>query len=81
MKQITMLLMEFDRSKRVFSALREISLPSVPNKGDRIALEVDGNGYMFNVYDVHYGEAGIDVNIVRIATFTDFYGSGFPDIQ
>lgn len=81
MTQIPVLLMEFDFSKRAFHALREITLPAIPNKGDRIALHVDGNGYMFEVYDVHYGEGGIDINIVRRCSLADFYNSGFPDIS
>jgi hypothetical protein len=82
MAEINVMLMLFDEEKRVFSGLRLISLPAVPTKGDKISLnDENSQGQIYLVYDVHYCENGIDVNIIHLGSITDYYGSGYPDIK
>lgn len=77
----TICLMEFNKDKRLFCFLREVKLSSVPVSGDKIVIDVDDVGYVFKVYDVHYGDnAKVDVNVIRQSTITDYNTSGFPDI-
>jgi hypothetical protein len=76
-------LLEFDTEKRHFAVMEDsmIELPSIPTKGDKVVRTIDGIGYVFDVYDVHYSENGIDVNLIRIADVTDYNSSRFPDIK
>lgn len=76
------LLMEFNKEKRHFQALKEVELASIPASGEKIVLDIDGIGYIFKVYDVHYSEdRRVDVNIIRISTTTEYYSSGYQDIN
>lgn len=76
------LLMEFDIETRRFQALREVELASVPTFGDKVVINIDGIGFIFKVYDSHYGENSmVDVNVIRISTITDYYGTRYPDIK
>jgi hypothetical protein len=78
----TVLLMEFDKEKRHFQALREVELSSVPTSGDKVVIDIDGIGYIFKVYDVHYADNNlVDVNVIRISNITDYNVSGFPEIK
>lgn len=79
---INVIIMVFDEANRTFNSLKEISLPSVPTKNDKITLnDSQGQGHIYLVYDVHYGESGIDVNVIRLASITDYNSSGYPDIK
>jgi hypothetical protein len=74
--------MEFDYEKRLFCFLRELNLPAVPSSGDKIVISIDDVGYVFKVYDVHFSEnSGIDVNVIRLSSITNYNASGFPDIE
>lgn len=76
------LLMEFNKDQRRFNALRDVELSSVPTSGDKIAINIDDIGYMFKVYDVHYGDNNMtDVNVIRLSTVTEYYSSRYPDID
>lgn len=76
-------ILEFDKDKRVFQMLEpEMELASIPTANDKVVLDIDGIGYVFKVYDVHYAEnKSIDVNVIRISTITDYNSSDFPDID
>jgi hypothetical protein len=74
-------LKEFNKEKRNFKLLKEVELASIPTKGDKVTLNIEGIGYVFDVYDVHYTEdARTDVNIIRISDITKYNSSKFPDI-
>ena len=74
-------IMEFDRSDRIFKMLREVSLSSIPTTGNKIVIDIEGIGYVFGVYDVHYADdSGIDVYVVRQSTISEYNDSKFPDI-
>jgi len=74
-------LMEFDRDKRVFRYLMNLNLSTVPGIGEKVVVDIEGIGYVFKVYDVHYaGNGRTDVNIVRQSTITEYNSSKFPDI-
>jgi len=74
--------MEFDKSKRHFSFLREVELSSVPTTGDKVVIDIDDIGYIFKVYDVHYADNNrTDVNVIRISNITDYNSSRFRDIE
>ena len=74
--------MLFDKDKRTFSALKEMKVPAVPTKGDKITInDEDGIGQIYSVYDVHYGDTGVDVNIIYLGNVTDYYSSGYPEIK
>ena len=76
------LLMEFDKESRRFNYLKEVELASVPTIYDKIIIDIDGIGYVFRVYDVHYAEnKKIDINVIRLSTISEFYASQFPDIN
>lgn len=78
----TVMLMEFDKDKRNFQALRDVELSSVPTSGDKVVIDIDGIGYIFKVYDVHYADNNrTDVNVIRISNITDYNASRFPDID
>lgn len=78
----TVMLMEFDKDKRNFQALRDVELSSVPTYGDKVVIDIDGIGYIFKVYDVHYGDNNrTDVNVIRISNITDYNASRFQDID
>ena len=75
--------MEFDREARHFQFLAEVTLASIPTKGDKVTLNIgeEKAGFIFEVYDVHYTDhAGVDVNVIRLSSVTDYFSSGFPDI-
>lgn len=77
----TICLMEFDKNERLFSFLREVKLSSVPKRGDKIVIDIDDVGYVFKVYDIHYGDhVKTDAYVIRLSTITDYNASGFPDI-
>lgn len=74
-------LMEFDRDKRVFRYLMEVKLSAIPGIGEKVVIDIEGVGYVFKVYDVHYADgARTDVNVIRLSTITDYNSSKFPDI-
>jgi len=76
------LLMEFNKETRQFQSLREVELLSVPTSGDKVVIDIDGIGFIFKVYDVHYADKKLtDVNVIRISTITDYNASRFPDIE
>jgi hypothetical protein len=76
------LLMEFDKEKRNFQALQKVELSSVPTSDDKVVIDIDGIGYVFKVYDVHYADNNrVDVNVIRMSNITDYNASGFPDIK
>ncbi|WP_156039623.1 hypothetical protein [Aureispira sp. CCB-QB1] len=55
---------------------------SIPTQNDKIILNIDGIGYIFKVYDVHYmANGGIDINLIKLSTTTEFKSSKFPDIK
>jgi hypothetical protein len=75
--------MEFDRQARQFQFLAEVSLASIPTRGDKVTLNLgeEQAGFIFEVYDVHYTDhEGIDVNVIRLSSVTDYFSSSFPDI-
>ena len=74
-------LLEFDNEERNFTMLGSIDLPSIPTSGDKIVHNVDGIGYIYKVYDVHYSDGGVDVNLIKLSTITDYNSSRFPDIS
>ncbi|MBS0029475.1 hypothetical protein ACTJJ0_15730 [Chitinophaga sp. 22321] len=75
-------IMEFDEDKRHFRFLQSLELSSIPTKGDKVVLDIDGIGYVFEVYDVHYADRErTDVNVIRRSTITNWNASGFPDIS
>ena len=77
----TACLMEFSKKERHFAFLREIDFASIPTTGDKIVIDIEGIGYIFKVYDVHYTEHfKADVNVIRLSTITEYNSSGFPDI-
>lgn len=72
---------EFNKDTRCFECLKQVQLLSVPTSGDKIVIDIDGIGYIFKVYDVHYGDDALtDVNIIRLSTITEYNSSKFPDI-
>lgn len=74
-------LMEFDRNKKVFRYLREVELSAVPKIREKVVIDIDGIGWLFEVYDVHYADGNkTDVNVIRISTITAYNSSGFPDL-
>jgi hypothetical protein len=76
------MLMEFDRDNRIFQALREVDLSSVPTSGDKVVIDIDGIGYIFKVYDIHYADnKRTEVNVIRISSITDYNVSHFTDIS
>ncbi len=78
----TVLLMEFNKEKRHFQALQEMEFLSVPTSGDKVVLDINGIGYIFKVYDVHYADNNrVDVNVIRITNITDYNSSNFQDIN
>lgn len=78
----TVLLMEFNKEKRNFEVLREVDLLAVPKSGDKVTLDIDGIGYIFKVYDVHYADGHrVDVNVIRLSNITEYNSSQFPDIK
>lgn len=69
----TVCLMEFNRTKKNFQVLRDAEFASVPTSGDKVVIDIDGIGYVFEVYDVHYTDNnGVDVNLIRKSTLTDY---------
>jgi len=77
----TVCLMEFDKDTRLFRFLKEVKLSSAPTSGDKVVIDIDGIGYVFKVYDVHYGDyEKTDVNVIRLSTITEYNSSRFPDI-
>jgi len=75
-------LLEFNKNNRKFQSLKDMSLVAIPSKDDKVVIDIDGIGYVFKVYDVHYGiEGRIDINVIRIANVTDYNLSKFPDIK
>lgn len=73
--------MEFDKSERRFRVLRNIHLSSVPTAGDKVVIDIEGIGYVFKVYDVHYGDnEKTDIYVIRQSTITEYNSSKFPDI-
>lgn len=79
----TVCIMEFDREKRHFQLLITLEFSAIPSKGDKITLNLGENqeGFIFEVYDVHYTDHdGIDINVIRLSNVTDYFASGFPDI-
>jgi hypothetical protein len=81
MKQITVTLMEFNKNTRLFEYLKEVNLAAIPNQNDKIVIDIDSIGYVFNVYDVMLAEDGFtDVNIIRLSTITEYNSSKFSDI-
>lgn len=73
--------MEFDSTTRLFKLLRQVDLASVPTMGDLLELEIDGVGYVYEVYSSNYGDGGkVDVNVIRLSNITDYKSSGYPDI-
>lgn len=78
----TVLLMEFNTKKRNFEVLREVDFLSVPQSGDKVTLDIDGIGYIFKVYDVHYADGRrVDVNVIRLSNITEYNSSKLPDIK
>lgn len=78
----SVMLMEFDKDKRNFQALQQVELSSVPTSDDKVVIDIDGIGYIFKVYDVHYADNNrTDVNVIRISNITDYNASRFPDIE
>ncbi|MOA22812.1 hypothetical protein D3C78_1433980 [compost metagenome] len=78
----TVVLMEFNRDDRNFHFLKEIELCSIPTSNDKIVIDIEGIGYIFRVYDVHYSEESrIDINLIRLSTITDYLSTGFVDID
>lgn len=76
------LLMEFDLKERNFKSLKEIDLSSVPTKGDKITLDFDGIGYVFDTYEVHYSDnLATEVLLIRLSTVTNYFSSKFNDIK
>jgi hypothetical protein len=74
--------MEFDKKDRLFRFIREVQLASTPTVNDKVVIDIDGIGYVFKVYDVHFSEEGrTDVNLIRHSTITDYNSSGFADIE
>ena len=79
---VTVMLMEFDSIDRSFNALKLVELAGVPTKDDKIAINDDqGIDQLYRVYDVHYSETGVDVNIIRLGTVTEYYSSKYLDIH
>ena len=77
----TVSLMEFDKDTRLFRFFKEVKLLAVPTSGDKVIIDIDGIGYVFKVYDVHYGDNGMtEINAIRQSTIADYYSSSFPDI-
>jgi hypothetical protein len=75
-------IMEFDKTSRLFQFLKEIDISGTPSSGDKIVFDIDGIGYVFDVYDVHYSENHrTDVNVIRRSTITEYNSSKFPDIS
>ena len=75
--------MEFDREARNFQFLAEVELAGIPTKGDKVTLNLgqEQSGFIFEVYDVHYtDQAGVDVNLVRLGSVSDYFSSRFPDL-
>lgn len=78
----SVMLMEFDKDKRNFQSLQQVELSSVPTSGDKVVIDIDGIGYIFKVYDVHYADDNrTDVNVIRISNITDYNASRFTDID
>lgn len=75
--------MEFDKDRRVFQFLKSIEIASIPTKGDKVCIDLEnGIGYIFTVYDVHYGDGGLtDVNVIRLSTITEYHANRYPDIS
>jgi hypothetical protein len=79
----TVCIMEFDREERHFQFLTELDLVAIPTKADKLTLNLGEKqeGFIFEVYDVHYTDhPGVDVNVVRLSNVTEYFSSGFPDI-
>jgi len=77
----TVCLMEFDKDTRLFRFFKEVKLLAVPTSGDKVVIDIEGIGYVFKVYDVHYGDnAMTDINVIRQSTITEYNSSRFPDI-
>ena len=74
-------LLEFDGKERHFTLFATVDLPSVPTSGDKYVHNIEGIGYVYKVYDVHYSDEGIDVNLIKLSTITDYNSSRFPDIN
>jgi len=74
--------MEFNKNKRNFKLLREVNLASVPTINDKVVIDIKGIGYIYKVYDVHYGDnLRTDVNLIKISTISKYNSSKFPDIK
>jgi hypothetical protein len=58
-------IIELNRADRKAAFLTELKLASIPTKEDKIVLNIEGIGYVFDVVEVHYVDNEmVDVNVI-----------------
>ena len=73
-------LSELNQKDKTAKFLKEINLSSVPTKGDKITLDIDGIGYVFNVIETHYTDNLItEIFLKRISNISDYMSNIFND--
>jgi hypothetical protein len=66
-------IIEIDRTSGKTSFIADINLASIPTKDDKIVINIDSTGFVFNVVDVHYADnQRVDVFVARLTTITDY---------
>lgn len=74
--------MKFDNENRRFNAFKEVQLITIPTKNDKLVLDIDGIGTVFEVYDVHFADnEDVEINVIDRGDVTSYYNSSYPDIH
>ncbi len=63
---------EFDGPQHIY--LCTMQVPTVPRVGDKINYSIKDVGFVFNVIEVHFGEAnGVDVYVRRVRPHGEYW--------
>ena len=58
--------------------LMEFQWPQIPTKSDRVVVDLNGIGYVFEVVEVHYGSSGrVDIYLMRIDKISSYMAGKF----
>jgi hypothetical protein len=65
--------LEYNETSQIYEMLIILDLASVPTKNDKVVFDIEGEGIVFNVDEVIYGEnKKVDLNVTRVSDITDF---------
>lgn len=81
-KTVNVMFRLFDKESRMFVNKFNLDLAAVPNKGDKLTVDLNHWSHIAEVYEVVFADDGmVDVNALLIGTEDDIVSGGYPDID